>query len=67
MWDLSSSTTDGTHAPRPALKAQSPNHWTARDVPEFSLELEVSLGSLPGLCLRLEVTIICHLQMTVRN
>ena len=31
MWNLSSPTRDRTRAP--ALEAQSPNHWTTREVP----------------------------------
>ena len=31
LWDLSSSTTDQTHAP--AVGTQSLNHWTPREVP----------------------------------
>ena len=33
LWDLSSPTKDGTLA----VKVQSPNHWTTRDSPVFSL------------------------------
>ena len=34
MWDLSSLTRDRTQAP--ALEVQSPNHWTSKEVPQFT-------------------------------
>ena len=36
MWDLSSPTRDIGPAP-PAVEAQSPNHWTSREVPSDAL------------------------------
>ena len=33
MWDISSLTMAGT--PTPCIGKQSPNHWTAREVPSF--------------------------------
>ena len=33
MWDLSSLTRDQSY--NPALAAQSPNHWTAKEVPAW--------------------------------
>ena len=35
MWDLSSLTRTRTWAP--TVEAQSPNHWTAREVPKSQL------------------------------
>ena len=39
MWNLSSLTRDQTHAP--ALKAQSLNHGTAREVPKYGFVVVV--------------------------
>ena len=41
MWDLSSPTRDWTHAL--ALEAQSPNHWTAREVPVLAWDFDASV------------------------
>ena len=42
MWDLNSPTSEPVS---PALGAQSLNHWTAKDVPQASLENDLTNGT----------------------
>ena len=42
LWDPSSLTRDQTQAL--AVRARSPNHWTAREFPSFFFFLEVSIA-----------------------
>lgn len=42
MWDLNSPTSEPVF---PAVGAQSLNHWTAKDVPQASLENDLTNGT----------------------
>ena len=47
MWDLSFSNRDRTQTQ--ALEAQSPNHWSTREVPKCHLSLSLPIG-LHSIC-----------------